>query len=100
IRARNVTGVQTCALPILAHALPRVLDLVGDVTHDHRVRHREVASGEDRVDDLLLELTTLVLRAPRLELSAQLGAERGEARELARSEERRVGEGGRYRWAP
>jgi len=60
-----------------------VLDLVGDVAHDHRVRHREVVSGEDRVDDPLLELATLVLGAPRLELSAQLGAERREARELA-----------------
>src|SRR6266446_5781158 len=69
--------------PLLAHALPRVLDLVGDVAHDHRVRHREVVPGEDRVDDPLLELATLVLGAPRLELSAQLGAERREARELA-----------------
>src|SRR5438132_6764032 len=42
--------------PLLAHALPPVLALVGDVAHDHRVRHREVVPGEDRVDDPFLEL--------------------------------------------
>src|SRR5205823_3804193 len=53
--------------PLCAHALARLLDLVGDVAHDHRVRHREGVHVEDGVDDLLLERAPLVLGTPRLE---------------------------------
>src|SRR5213593_2382041 len=68
--------------PLLPQARARVLDLVGDVAPDHRVRHREVVLCQDRVDDFLLERPPLVVLAPRLELLPQLGAEPREAREL------------------
>src|SRR5207247_719762 len=69
--------------PLRAHALARVLDLVSDVAHHHRVWDREAVSFQDGVDDLLLERPPLVVLASRLELPADLGAERREARELA-----------------
>src|SRR2546430_4738807 len=84
IRDLTVTGVQTCALPISARRMPGL-----------------ARAGPDHV---------------HVELAAELGGQLGRARlhvvarvdradlvrreDLQRSEERRVGEEGRSRWAP
>src|SRR5699024_11421139 len=70
IRDRNVTGVQTCALPISSSSSRSVL-----VTG-------RLLEGEDVVDVLVHEGGTDLLRAERV-----------------RSEERRVGKECRCRWA-
>src|SRR5690606_40798115 len=92
IRDFHVTGVQTCALPILLLTAPdgRLLVTVG-----HRVVPLAHVSGPEAVGlpedpgfrlDVTVDENGNVVRI-------------GDARRLERSEERRVGEGGRVRWA-
>src|SRR5690606_40975564 len=96
----HVTGVQTCALPILASAakdlasaaclsrLPEVSQC-GSVV----VVGRSLGAGMAR---LVQKATTDLVD---MALSRILeGVERGPEREVMRSEERRVGKGGRGRW--
>src|SRR5699024_11715103 len=94
IRDRNVTGVQTCALPILYSIATLVLarneEQVQKLTADFIGTYlpQEWEDAAQRVVDAVVGSTqqsTLMLV-----LSVVLAL---------RSEERRVGEGGRCRWA-
>src|SRR6266545_448470 len=67
----DAVGVDTLA----AQALAGVLDLVGDLPHDHGVGHAELVAGQQRRDDLVLQLPPPVRLPPGLELSTQLGPE-------------------------
>src|SRR3712207_6847763 len=85
IRDIGVTGVQTCALPILAQGVDAWRHAATDVDHEHDVRN------------------ALGLGAALRGLSArgQFGNAGGFRRGIAaRSEEGRVGKGGRSRWSP
>src|SRR5438067_10101929 len=85
IRDRNVTGVQTCALPI-SNAIPNVdkekrsvaFNIVIDPGRRVYVRRIEVAGNTKTRDEVI----------------------RREMRQLERSEERRVGKECRSRWVP
>src|SRR6266850_4039058 len=68
---------------LAAQALAGVLDLVGDLPHDHGVGHAELVAGQQRVHDLVLQLLPRVRLAPGLELSARLDPEGVERLELA-----------------
>src|SRR3712207_7396850 len=83
IRDIGVTGVQTCALPILER-LGRVEDTVTLVLSDHGGHER--THGTDMDEDMLIPW---VLHGP--------GVRSGYA---IRSEERRVGKECRSRWSP
>src|SRR2546421_7190843 len=84
IRDLIVTGVQTCALPILTGPQRLVMRIVG--------RFPGIAAG--RVAQILhVHPSTLTGILKRLEA-------RGLLQRRARSEERRVGEECRSRWAP
>src|SRR5437868_13149750 len=86
IRDRNVTGVQTCALPILRRderAWPLLLR--GALRHPRRPAHRR------RGRDPVARHAAVVQRQGR---AHRLLVDRG-----VRSEERRVGKGGRSGWA-
>src|SRR2546429_2026662 len=84
IRDVAVTGVQTCALPIFAHAA--VMTLMAIQLPNKR--------GE-----LLAEVAITALPAVLLFVLARSSA-RSEGAGLARSEERRVGKECRSRWSP
>src|SRR5699024_11885312 len=84
IRDRNVTGVQTCALPILL-AVGALVWGVGPAEVLAHLQHL-VGLGGDRS-------FAVRLRLPRVAMSVAVGVGFG----LARSEERRVGEGRRSR---
>src|SRR5690349_24987475 len=80
IRDLYVTGVQTCALPILAAEHRR--DLVEELAAvEHRIRPGPCATQD---------------RRRRFEPSAEVGYDKP----LFRSEERRVGKECRSRWSP
>src|SRR3712207_8862701 len=82
IRDIGVTGVQTCALPILDDRVADVL-VVGELVLDVRRRDVLAARGDDDV-----------LRAAG-DLQEAVVVERAQ-----RSEERRVGKECRSRWSP
>src|SRR2546429_746730 len=86
IRDVAVTGVQTCALPILSKARCQMI-----VDHPHRLHVRVHARGGDgqRSSDILLSTRA----------AAVLRLNSGE-NEYLRSEERRVGKECRSRWSP
>src|SRR3712207_7606664 len=84
IRDIGVTGVQTCALPILQ----------GRRVHGHQHAGGVARRGHVVVGDLHLEGGDAEQRAGR---SPDLGGEVGQG---GRSEERRVGEEGRSWWLP
>src|SRR5207249_6042334 len=93
IRDRNVTGVQTCALPIwLVRLLKRVEKLSFDFA-DH------VITINEPIEDLLVERglprskSTVIMNTAEERRFAS--ASRSSA---TRSEERRVGKEGRSRW--
>src|SRR5699024_11810327 len=92
IRDRNVTGVQTCALPILASYLLNTNDNsndLGKLAHEHgyddvQTDEEVYGKGAKRTipDDDQLFFQHLA----------------NKARAIERSEERRVGKEGRARW--
>src|SRR5260221_3423789 len=83
IRDHCVTGVQTCALPICSVA--------GQVAKNKGCRVIGTAGGKEKCDWLVNEAH---FDAAIDYKSEDIGAR------LSRSEERRVGEEGRSRWAP
>src|SRR2546430_10877738 len=85
IRDLTVTGVQTCALPILNHVEAEIVvgDLPGGIEYERRSWNASVAKLCDRITDFAAA-TPDVGRDPRTE----------------RSEERRVGKECRSRWSP
>src|SRR5438876_3063989 len=84
IRDGRVTGVQTCALPILTVPVGRA-SLIATTTTSPRPAYRRLLPPSTRI--------TSALRAP--ELSAILTID-----SCWRSEERRVGKECRSRWSP
>src|SRR5207249_5406663 len=92
IRDRNVTGVQTCALPI--YRVDKALLVV--LGHGHG-RGAEVLLGQ--LEDLFPD-AGLVARVDLVgELLDQLGVDLHLGRRECRSEERRVGRECRSRWS-
>src|SRR5699024_11846122 len=94
IRDRNVTGVQTCALPISrALASARFLPLRED---SPMTDHRDTPTPEDRAEanarDLADRGMAVTARAVREAAGVRMAVAAA-----ARSEERRVGKGGRGR---
>src|SRR5699024_11816495 len=88
IRDRNVTGVQTCALPILAGpALAEAQEFLGTMEHSARRMARML--------DGLLALARIA-QAPLQRQPVALAALVREE-QARRSEERRVGKEGRWR---
>src|SRR5438876_5878882 len=83
IRDGRVTGVQTCALPILLHVMRALFGL------DRRLGEREVVRAEADAPLLAEERPHHVQQRP-----LQVGERQ------ARSEERRVGKECRTRWSP
>src|SRR5918996_1477799 len=75
----DAVGIDTLA----AQPLAGVLDLVGDLPHDHGVGHAELVAGQQRIDDLVLELAPRLRLPLRLQLAAHLGPDRVERVELA-----------------
>src|SRR5256885_10711874 len=90
IRYYRVSGVQTCALPILHGALG-----VGQPPAQQRRRSRH---GRD--EDGQQRQRTPGIAAARIVVPDEDPAEVVQAREPARSEERRVGKECRSRWSP
>src|SRR5256885_9922883 len=86
IRDYKVTGVQTCALPILA----------GEQLADQRCHLRGVALGIERRD---LERGEMTLQAFGRALDP-IGNAMLPGCQISRSEERRVGKECRSRWSP
>src|SRR5205823_8197072 len=96
IRDKLVTGVQTCALPILRpqqrDVLLGIIDRQHVAAHARLKHHRRAAIG-----DMLLHLLASALAAVHAEVDdPPLGA----LGHLRRSEERRVEKEWRSRWAP
>src|SRR5437868_15543527 len=87
IRDRNVTGVQTCALPILAHADSLLAAMIPETSSRER--------------ELLEEINAQYVKADVLAMHYQKRSERlfrlFALMTFARSEERRVGKDGRPR---
>src|SRR3712207_8632847 len=81
IRDIGVTGVQTCALPILRHGDLAIVE--GVISHDSPVNGRTLAEVPFPAGVVI----AAVLRGPQLILPT-------------RSEERRVGKECRSRWSP
>src|SRR5438093_5611646 len=86
IRDWSVTGVQTCALPILRHVGDPVALVVGD----------SEAAARDGAEQVAIDYEPLV---PVTDVAV---AARPDAAQVwpARSEERRVGKECRSRWSP
>src|SRR5699024_11417453 len=93
IRDRNVTGVQTCALPIWAYRVT-VAQFADIAAQEMR---REPAAGTALEQVLTAGFTGIRHRTGpgRYETLVHAGERDG----LARSEERRVGKEGRWRWS-
>src|SRR5699024_11287071 len=91
IRDRNVTGVQTCALPIFASAGPAI--------SAYRGRVHEVLEGELERLDSRGQRSPEVERALRHFAGVLVHGPTTRSRAL-RSEERRVGKECRARWTP
>src|SRR5260370_382212 len=87
IRDSSVTGVQTCALPILFFILAPLLNFVPVLTAEP-VRIEVIVFGSAHL-----------LLIGRI-LAAKWAASRQRAADLERSEERRVGKECRSRWSP
>src|SRR5207249_8391961 len=90
IRDRNVTGVQTCALPIFT------VDVRGEILQIKDVINRMV----DQLNAFAAEVTRV---AKEVGTDGKLGSQaevKGVAGTWKRSEERRVGKEWRERWAP
>src|SRR5699024_11256349 len=91
IRDRNVTGVQTCALPIFS---ARKIDVISAAMHGLDLRERKI------IEDYGVELAP-THTPPQLKkalAAAVIAADPSKAKERhekERSEERRVGKGGR-----
>src|SRR5919108_1103523 len=68
---RHLVGIHALALEPLA----RVLDLMGDLPHHHRLGHGEVVTLQHGAYDLVLQLAPLLGLGAGLELPAQLGAQ-------------------------
>src|SRR5207249_8764036 len=92
IRDRNVTGVQTCALPIFIRPRPRCGSAIGGLSSERSNRQRVAPSAPPKVR--------------RASVLARGCSERGVQRRLvlepmltSRSEERRVGKEWRSTWA-
>src|SRR5439155_10263400 len=98
IRDGHVTGVQTCALPILKrryqHFCPaaRALETIGEKWSLLIVR--DLLGGPRRFSDLRRSLATITSKG----LSARLRALEADGIVTRRSEERRVGKEGRSGW--
>src|SRR5256885_10048740 len=84
IRDYKVTGVQTCALPILAAGEERLGPRIAVVRDDHRDA-RPDGTGAD--DERAVAADDRCMTDP-------------DARDVGRSEERRVGKECRSRWSP
>src|SRR5207249_8013033 len=94
IRDRNVTGVQTCALPILAGAYIECQD--GEVVALYRKQiDAIVAHGGIPI---LFQTSRLHGKTPAEKAAVYAAASHGYSHLLARSEERRVGKEWRFRW--
>src|SRR5690606_39917622 len=101
IRDFHVTGVQTCALPILAGAFSGVVLTVQTAYMLASSILTNDAIGAVVVPSLMLELSPLVtglVMASRA--GASIAAELGTMKVTERSEERRVGKECRSRWSP
>src|SRR5205823_12166986 len=84
IRDKLVTGVQTCALPILGRLMQRLINQITQLRHPYR-------TGEI--------IIVLMLYAGGIEQSSSIIADQASQRLVSiRSEERRVGKECRYRW--
>src|SRR5207249_6352683 len=94
IRDRNVTGVQTCALPICLYSAQEVMrrcDLLGAITDEPgRLMRTFHSPGMQRANQLVGEWMR----------KAGLSVREDAAFNLIRSEERRVGKECRSRWRP
>src|SRR5207249_9469370 len=87
IRARNVTGVQTCALPIYDEGFSGEVPVKSKVRRSPRlVSVRKQARTSDGLQPIA-SLNTTLRKVPS-------------GRDFTRSEERRVGKECRSRWAP
>src|SRR5205085_8682164 len=95
IRDLTVTGVQTCALPILvddrAGRIRRRVGVEGDPLTDHRGLRRDL-EGRRRSREDVLESADVALCGTAVVAVEDAG--------VARSEERRVGKECRGRWPP
>ena len=107
-RKRNVTGVQTCALPILAGLRVRHVRLAGRLVEGEYVcRADDVAQaaadaalGNDLdVRGLHAQEEFLHVGPPQRRPTGHVVADVGRKQEHPRSEERRGGKEGRSRWA-
>src|SRR5438477_2522496 len=76
---RHLVGIHT----LTPQPLARVLDLVRDLPHHHRLGHREVVTLEHGAHDLVLQLASLLGLRTGLELPRELRAQRVERLELA-----------------
>src|SRR5256885_16543198 len=104
IRDYKVTGVQTCALPILGEG---ALFVRTDITDDAQVAAcvQQACSRHGGVHILVNLACSYVdegLQSPRADWLASFNVNVASAVAMlqARSEERRVGKEGRSRWAP
>src|SRR5690606_41105976 len=97
IRDFHVTGVQTCALPISTELLDlaRTLLLLGPAALDLLAQTLDLAADAHALEPLLLQRLA-GLPHPGLEL-LELAVALAQLLADARSEERRVGKGGRCR---
>src|SRR5207249_5699095 len=92
IRDRNVTGVQTCALPISGEVLAEVEDEEAFERKRHGSSISSIRTRRPSSADRYAHMRTRrVLRLSRPDVSG--------SRSSSRSEERRVGKEGRPRWA-
>src|SRR5207249_9071393 len=87
IRDRNVTGVQTCALPILADTTPYPIATVKSVVNGKSL---ELEGWDEKGKYYILSLPYLTGQPIKLHME--------EIVKEPRSEERRVGKEGRSRW--
>src|SRR5438876_1082544 len=90
----GTSAVMYVSFPV--HALARVLDMMGDLPHHQRVGNAEGMTGEERVDDLVLEGHPVLARLAALELRLQLRAQGREVVELAQRLREIVVEGGEH----
>src|SRR5699024_11670154 len=90
IRDRNVTGVQTCALPISE----KMSMMIDEILDSIRFRN-EVIENRDQKTDLKASIEKLLEKIRVVYPDVSFNVSLPE-----RSEERRVGKEGRRRWVP